>query len=156
MIRAFSREGLLLALTVVAAAGCRLPSTALEPRPACAGELCVRPREVLPVAWTVTADVQAPPSSRLKNAVARDASAKGEPCQAGVPVAVVVMDGVAVHEGPLAIAGAHRLEFQFPEAPALSPERPVFAPIERVVELDLEVAGQARCLRVPVIVKGGS
>lgn len=156
MIRAFTREGFLLALTVAAAGACRLPSTVLEPRPACEGELCVRLREVLPVDWTVAADVQAPPAVRLKNAVARDALTKGEPCQAGVPVAAVVIDGVVVGEGPLAIAGTHRLELQFPSAPPLSPEQPVLTAPERFVELDLDVAGHARCLRVPVIVKGGS
>jgi hypothetical protein len=157
VIRAVTREELiLLALTVVAAGGCRVPPTVLDPRPVCEGELCVRPRELPPVDWTVAADVQAPPASRLKNAVARDALTKGEPCQHGVPVAMVVIDGVVVHEGPLAIAGAHRLELQFPAAPEPSPDRPIFTLIERVVELDLEVAGQKRCLRVPVIVKVGS
>lgn len=137
-------------------AGCRLPTTALEPRPACDGELCVRLQEVEQVGWTVVADLQAPPGARLKNAVARDVSTKGEPCQAGVPVVAVVIDDVVVHEGPLSIAGAHRMRLHFPAAPDFSADRPVLAPLERFVELDLDVAGRHRCLRAPVIVKGGS
>jgi hypothetical protein len=140
----------LLAFTVV---GCRFPTTVLEPRPACEGELCVRPQELASYDWTITADVQAPPGSRLKNAVTRNATTKGEPCQAGIAVVAVVIDGVVVHEGPLSIAGAHRLQLQFPKAPTTAEDHPMLDLEERFVELDVDLAGRHRCLRVPVIVK---
>jgi hypothetical protein len=95
----------------------------------------------------VTADIQAPGGTLLKNAMARLASTAGEPCQAGVPVSAVAVDGEGVRQGPAAVGGAHRITLRFAQDPAAA-EYPV---PDRFLEVDLAVGGHSRCLRAAIV-----
>jgi hypothetical protein len=131
---------------VAAVAGCGLFLSRFDQRPICLEDLCVTPREFDHTAGTLTVDTACPRPVRLRNAAIRAADAAGPPCGTGEPVQGVGVDGVAVGQGPAAIDGTHRLQLRF---------RPDTDFARRLrtgmfLELDLEVGGQARCLRVPL------
>lgn len=104
------------------------------------------PREIDRTIATLTVESASPRSVRLRNAALRAADAVGPPCGTGEPVQGVGVDGVSVAEGPAAIDGTHRLQLRFRPDPDFARRLRAGA----FLELDLDVAGQSRCLRVPL------
>ncbi len=147
-LRARRRAHLVLAIAIASlAAGCHSRSPARDARSACGAEVCVNVREVSTTApLTALLEVQAPPGTRLRNAAARAGATQGAPCGAGVPVAFVAIDDEAVTHGPTAIDGRHELLLAFPRDSLEHAEAS-----EKLLELDLSLAGQARCTRVRLI-----
>lgn len=128
---------------------CHLPAAAPS-RPTCAGGVCATVDEYQgPVMLLI--DVEAPAGARLKNAVLRVATASGAPCQSGVPVAEVGIDGRLVLEGPAAIAGKHHLRLRFNKDPR---EAAGVLP-SMMVDLDFEVGGRSGCLSVVAVERTG-
>ncbi|MEP6652609.1 MAG: hypothetical protein ABJA82_04590 [Myxococcales bacterium] len=130
-------------LFLLLADACHLPSFRLEPRRTCLAEVCVTPHESQPTA-TLIVDVEAPEGARLENAVFRVASLAGAPCQAGIPVSVVAVDGQLFPEGPVPISGRHRVRLNFARGDEHGPDR-------GLVELDVNVRGNRSCVTAPVV-----
>jgi hypothetical protein len=134
------------AALVGAAAGCNLRVMPLSAPRSCAAAFCVTPRTYHDGLFTVTADVEAPPGARLENATLRVDQTAGAPCQAGVPVALVGVDGRKVPEGPAAVGGSHRLQLRFSE----EPDGAGYVGSHVLVELDFAVGAARTCVRAPL------
>ena len=100
---------------------------------------------VAPAAARVKVSVR--PGTRLANAYL--ASAAGPPCQGGVPVTEVEIDQRTYGEGPATLEASNTILLRFPltadkEQPAAGIAEPL------ALDLNLQVASETACLRVPV------
>jgi hypothetical protein len=136
---------LVILLASILVGGCRIPvGVAGRPglRPRCSDGICVEAVAFSSNRSTVGVWIEAPPATRLINAhLLADAEA---PCQGHMPVEWVTVDQETRRKGPVDISGAHGLVFGFPINSWWAHSgywREMF------VDVQLDVAGRARCLR---------
>ena len=95
---------------------------------------------------TVAIDVFVAPGTRLDNATVATQSKPA--CSEGVPVLLVTVDDQEYREGPASLERHSRLVLRFPFTAEQTSEAPVRPPV--VVDLALDGAAGARCLRLPL------
>jgi hypothetical protein len=140
-----ARHSAFLALVPLLALGCRIPQGVNTPpgsAPRCADGVCVEVIHFTTFEEAVGMWIDAPPATRLLNA--RFAIDEEPACTGHMPIEWVKIDKRVHRHGPVALDGAHGVILGFPLNMWFAHSglwRATF------VDLELDVAGQARCVR---------
>ena len=144
-MRSQAVAAVLLAALVAPAMGCRIPvgvDRAPGAAPRCADGVCVEVVSFGSHSPYVGMWMEAPPATRLLNA--RMMADPGPACQGQFPVEWVMLDNDLHRTGPIDVSGAHGLVLGFPMNTWFGHSGYW---LEMFVDVQLEVAGVARCVR---------